>query len=656
MIKLKRYNQLRWGMMEVKKYYDMLYAHYGTKDKVLTELINLEAILNLPKGTEHYMSDVHGESEAFNYILRNGAGNIKEKIRELFGYRFSAKKTNQMALLIYYPEVGIETFTKDLSPSHKEDWYQATIVELVELIKYAATKYTRSKLRKALPAAFIYVIEELIYVDEGNKEKDSYYREIIERLIRLGQAGELIGGLCQTIQRLVVDHLHLVGDIFDRGPAADKVMDTLLGYHSLDIQWGNHDILWLGAYSGSAACLMTLLRIAARYNYLYELEAAYGLNLRPLFSLANRHYGDNPKFLPLKRKEGDGYEFESLEQLGQVHQALAILQFKLEGQIIKRRPDFGLDARLLLDKVASDRKTVRLDGMDHQLEGACFQTVDPACPYELTEEEAQVVGALLSSYQNSEKMGRHMGLLLEKGSMYLEYNGHLLFHGCIPVDEEGEFLSMDVQGTSYKGKGLLQALEAQIRLAAKYPSVRDDYATDLVWYTWLGEKSPLFGKDKMTTFERYFIADKSLHKERQNPYFTLREQENFCQKILAEFGIRWSGARIINGHTPVKAGKGESPIKANGKMIVIDGGMSKSYQKSTGIAGYTLLNNSYGFQLVTHQPFVSVKHLFETGEDRISVKRLLDRELSRTYIKNTTIGGALKEQAKDLENLLEMLG
>lgn len=630
--------------MENSKYYEALYAKYETKSNVLTELINLEAILNLPKGTEHYMSDIHGEAEAFEFILRNGAGNIKEKIRQLFRYRFSERKINKMALLIYYPEIGVEKFTEGMSPEQKDDWYQEVLVDLVALVKHSATKYTRSKVRKALPKSFIYVVEELIYVDNSNLEKDSYYQGILRKLIEMNQAKPLIIGLSKTIQRLVVDHLHLVGDIFDRGPAADKVMDILERHHSVDIQWGNHDILWLGAYSGSVACLLTLLRIAARYNYLYELEASYGLNLRSLFSFADATYGDNPQFRPIKREIGENYCYESLEQLERVHQALAIMQFKVEGEIIKRRPEFEMSHRQFLEQIPE------LD-----LVGACFQTVDKENPYALTQEEALVVEALLNSFQNSEKMQRHMKFLLRKGSMYLVYNKHLLFHGCIPVDENGDFLDFHLYGESYKGKALLDLFDYHIRQSAKNPACSDDFHTDMVWYAWSGRLSPLFGKDQMTTFERYFVADKTAHKEVKNPYYGLREEEWFCRKVLKEFGLNSPCSKIINGHTPVKVLKGETPVKANGKLIVIDGGLSKAYQKSTGIAGYTLLNNSYGFQLVTHQPFKSVEHLFTQESEHVSIKKVIDREVARTYIKDTTIGRRLKEQSHDLEGLLTYL-
>ena len=641
--------------MNDSKFYQTLYTHFKTKNNVLTELINIEAILNLPKGTEHYMSDIHGEACAFEHILRSGAGNVKEKIRERFGIDLNEQEINEMALLIYYPEEGIFKFTTALTPQQKQDWYQKTIVSLIELTKYCSAKYTRSKLRKALSEKFVYVIEELIYNDATLNEKDNYYRALIDKLIELKQAKDLIISLSKTIHRLVVDHLHIVGDIFDRGPSADKVMDILLNHHSVDIQWGNHDILWLGAYSGSKACLMTLLRIAARYNYLYEIEQAYGLNLRPLFLFADHTYEPNERFRPAKREKGANYCFESMEELEKVHQALTIIQLKLEGQIIKRQPDFEMDDRLLLEFIDQDKNQIAIDENWYELTGSCFQTVDAEDPYRLTDKEEQVVASIMQSFQHSEKMKRHMDFLLKKGSMYLVYNQHLLFHGCIPLTETGDFLPLVLNGRNYAGKALLDQMAYHIRESAKHPEISDDLCTDMVWYAWGGKKSPLFGKNKLTTFERYFIADEKTHIEEQNPYYRLREQEAICVKILKSFGLTAPHSHIINGHTPIKVRKGESPVKANGKLVVIDGGMSKAYQKSTGIGGYTLLNNSYGFRIVTHQPFISVTHLFETLEDNITLKSVIDKELERVFIKDTTVGEVLKEQSKDLERLLAYL-
>jgi len=638
--------------MKDSKYYDLLFSQFKTKSNVLTELINLEAILNLPKGTEHYMSDIHGEAEAFKHILRSGAGNVKEKVRDLFGRQWNSQQIIRMSLLIYYPEKGIEEMLSQLSEDQHHAWYQQTIISLVELVKYCGAKYTHSKLRKTFPPNYVYIIEELIYNDATLNEKKNFYHAIIKKQIELNQAQALIIGLARMIQRLVVDHLHIVGDIFDRGSEPDQVMDILVEYHSLDIQWGNHDILWLGAYCGSKACLATLLRIASRYDYLYKIEQAYALNLRPLFLFADHVYERNAVFAPKRSNTGRKDDEESLAELEKVHQALTIIQFKLEGQIIKRRPEFEMEDHLLLEKIDVANNRIFLDDTWYDLEGSCFQTVDINDPYRLTDKEEQLLDVLMKSFQNCEKMQRHMKLLLRKGSMYLVYNQHLLFHGCIPLTKEGEFLPLTLNGESFEGKALLDQLEYHIRESAKHPKIEDDLHTDIIWYTWGGKKSPLFGKDKMTTFERYFIADKEKHIEEQNPYYILREQEETCRKILNAFGLEDEHSCIINGHTPVKVCKGETPVKAGGKLIVIDGGLSKAYQKSTGIGGYTLLNNSYGFQIVTHQPFISVDHLFETMEDNISLKSIIDKQSDRIYIKDTTIGEKLKEQSYDLEQLL----
>lgn len=638
--------------MKDSKYYDLLFSQFKTKSNVLSELVNLEAILHLPKGTEHYMSDIHGEAEAFKHILKSGAGNIKEKINDLFGSHMNSQEIIHLSLLIYYPEKGMKEILSQLKQSEYDCWYQQTIISLIELTKYCAAKYTRSKLRKALPQNFVYIIEELIYNDATLNEKKNYYHAIIKKQIELNQAQGLIISLAHTIQRLVVDHLHIVGDIFDRGSDPDQVMDILIDYHSLDIQWGNHDILWLGANCGSKACLATLLRIAARYGYLDKIEQAYGLNLRSLFSFAEQVYERNAIFTPKQNKDTAELADENLVELEKVHQALAIIAFKLEGQIIRRRPEFEMDNRLLLEKIDYTNQRVLLDQQWHQLRGSCFQIVDINNPYQLTEKEEQVLDVIMNSFLHSEKMQRHMKLLLRKGSMYLIYNQHLLFHGCIPLTSNGEFLPLLLNGETFKGRALLDYLEYHIRQSACSPQITDDFHTDLLWYVWSGKKSPLFGKEKMTTFERYFILDKETHQENKNPYYRLREEEDVCLKILKEFGLQSKKSSIINGHTPVKVCKGETPVKANGKSIVIDGGMSKAYQESTGIAGYTLLNNSFGFQIVTHQPFISVEHLFQTNEDNISVKRVIDQKLERTYIKDTTIGTKLKEQSHDLEQLL----
>lgn len=636
--------------MNAKNYYELLYKEFQNKEDIYTELINLEAILNLPKGTEHYISDLHGEAAAFAHTLKNGAGNIREKLFLLFDGRKKPEYLEQLALFIYYPKESLARET-DLSTS----WYTMRLGELIEFTKFCANKYSRSKLRKALPQSFSYLLEELIYRTDEEENKEQYDKAIINKLIQLGQMDQLLISLCQTIQRLVVDHLHVVGDIFDRGAKADQVMDLLMAHHSVDIQWGNHDIIWLGAFAGSGVCLMNLLRIAARYNYLYEIEDSYGLNLRPLFTYGEKHYQENPVFRPGIR-QSKAYDFEDIQTLEKVHQALTILQFKLEGQLIKRRPDLQLDNRLLLEQVDFKNNRVEIDGQWYPLSNTCFQTIDSTHPYDLTEEEERVVKTLLSSFQSSEKMSKHMNFLAQKGSMYLRYNGQLLFHGCLPLTAYGEFQPVKIQNHCYAGKELLDVMEHILRQGLQNPQSHIDFATDFYWYAWCGRFSPLFGKDKMTTFERYFIKDAATHHEIKNPYYKLRNKKEICEMILETFGLTHDNAHIINGHTPVKVEAGESPIKAEGKLFVIDGGLSKAYQKTTGIAGYTLLYNSIGFQIVTHQPFTSVADVLTRQKEDLSVKHVVNKIENKTLIRDTTVGRRLLGQINDLEHLLEYLG
>lgn len=641
--------------MDKNKYLDLLKENFGTSEAIYTELINLEAIQNLPKGTELYLSDVHGADEAFDHILRTGAGNVREKIGNYFGSQWfdeqwTEEEMDRFSLLISYPEYALTNST--FSPDKNTEWYMQTIIDLIEFMKFCAVKYTRSKLRKSLSEEYTYIIEELLYTDLSQGEKDLYYHNILHRLVSLGQAEEFIIKLCTVIQRLVIDHLHLVGDIFDRSSGESKIMERLQAHHSADVQWGNHDLLWMGAMFGSEANLMTLLRIAARYGYLFALEQTYGLNLRPLFLYAEENYEVNEAFRPKMMENSNTFKEESEELLSKVHQALSIIQFKLEGQIIKRRPEFYMNDRLLFERIQFNKKTIEIEGEVYPLKHFPYDQVDPEDPYTLCPEEAHIVQTLLESFQNSEKLIRSMDFLLEKGSMYLIYNDQLLYHGCIPLNENGEFESFSFEGQSLSGKAMLDKYEEYVRLAAKDPFTTEDYATDILWYAWTGPTSPLFGRDKMTTFERYYIEDKTTHEESRNPYFELRQDSHTMKTILQEFGLSDDTSKVINGHTPVKVKKGEDPVKADGHLIVIDGGMSEAYQKSTGIAGYSLINNSYGFQIVTHQPFDSVEKLFERRRDDTSLKHVIDGKLDRKLIKDTTIGSILQEQINDLQELL----
>ncbi|MDO5375510.1 MAG: fructose-1,6-bisphosphatase [Staphylococcus rostri] len=635
-----------------RQYLDLLAEKYDSEEKVATELISLASILELPKGTEHFVSDLHGEYHAFQHVLRNGSGNIKSKIHDIFDERLSEDDINELIALVYYPEDKIKLIKSNFdSKEARNQWYEDTIQQLLELVTHTSSKYTRSKLRKALPSQYVFIIEELLYKSNRYNNKNDYYSTIIRQVIDLNQADKLITGLANTIQRLVVDHLHVVGDIYDRGPHPDKIIDTLIDYHSVDIQWGNHDALWMGAYSGSKVCLANLLRICARYDNLDIIEDAYGINLRPLLTLAEKYYDDNRAFRPKKHPEKTPSASEQL-QITKIHQAIAMIQFKLEGPIIKRRPEFDMDSRLLLDKVNYREQTLEINGTVYPLENTCFKTVDPRNPTALLEEEQEVIDRLLIAFQESEKLRRHIDFLMKKGNLYLRYNGNLLIHGCIPVDETGKMEGMMIDGQYASGRALVDQFEAHVRHAYEHLDEQDDISTDLVWYLWTGKYSSLFGKRAMTTFERYFIKDKTTHKEEKNPYYHLREQESHVKYMLQEFDMDPEQGRIINGHTPVKERDGEDPIKANGKMLVIDGGFSKAYQSTTGIAGYTLLYNSFGMQLVAHQEFNSKENVLKTGEDELSIRRVVDEELERKLIKDTNKGIELQKEIDMLKELM----
>lgn len=630
----------------MEQYKRILLEKFDSRQKVITELTNLEAILNLPKGTELYISDIHGEFAAFDYILRSCAGILNEKINDCFAASLTQEEKNTLSALVSYPERVLEQVNKE------KEWYKSTISRLLTLLSFVAAKYSRSKLRKALPQEYAYIIEELIYSDLTLADKHSYFQTILSYLIELREADPFILGIASSIRRLLIDHLHVVGDIFDRGVGSAQVMDELLDFHSLDIQWGNHDIIWMGAYFGSEACLLNVLRIAARYGYLWDIEKAYGLNIRSLTLFADKTYKANPKFRPILGTRAEEFTAEEILQLEKVHQALAILQFKVETQLMKRRPEFQMDNQILLDKIDYWKNSITIDGNSYSLQNTCFQTIDRANPSELSIEEKQIVDSMLASFQGSPKMAKHMELLMKKGSMYKVYNHHLLFHGCIPLKPSGEFQPLVLHQAQYVGKELLDFFEYHIRLAAKNKEVGDDLSTDLVWYCWRGPLSPLFGKDKMTTFERYFIEEAETHKEVENEYFSYRNSKKICQIILEEFGLETDLSRIVNGHTPVKTGKGESPIRGEGLLFVIDGGLCEAYQKKTGTAGYSLLNNSYGFQLVTHQPFQDIQKVVDSPFEQTSLKKVIEDLEDRTLIQSTTIGQNLLEQQQELIQLL----
>ena len=638
-----------------QKYLDLLSQKFDSAEKLATEIINLESILELPKGTEHFVSDLHGEYESFQHVLRNGSGNVRAKINDIFKDKLSQQEINDLAALVYYPEEKLKLVKNNFdSIGTLNIWYITTIQRLIDLITYCSSKYTRSKLRKALPEQYVYIIEELLYKSNEFHNKKPYYETLVNQIIELEQSDDLIIGLSYTVQRLVVDHLHVVGDIYDRGPKPDKIMDTLINYHSVDIQWGNHDVLWIGAYAGSKVCLANLLRICARYDNLDIIEDAYGINLRPLLTLAEKYYdAENPAFKPKKRPDKDVSLTKREEsQITKIHQAIAMIQFKLEMPIIKRRPSFEMEERLVLEKIDYDNNEITIYGKTYPLKDTCFQTVDPNNPAELLAEEKEVMDKLLLSFQQSEKLRRHMSFLMRKGKLYLPYNGNLLIHGCIPVNENGEMESFEIKGERLSGRDLLDVFEYHVRRAFDHKESTEDISTDLVWYLWTGKYSSLFGKRAMTTFERYFIEDKASHNEEKNPYYYLREDVDMIRKMLKDFGLNPDEGRIINGHTPVKEIDGEDPIKADGKMLVIDGGFSKAYQSTTGIAGYTLLYNSFGMQLVAHKEFNRKEKVLSMGADELSVKRVVDEELQRKKIRDTNIGKQLQDQIDILKILM----
>jgi len=587
-------------------YLKMLARQYPTVQAASTEIINLQAILNLPKGTEHFVSDVHGEYEAFLHILNSASGVVREKLDDLFAATVSKAERDQLATLIYYPKEKLEEIQRE-TPDMRE-WYRITFHRLIEICRLVSSKYTRSKVRKAMPREYAYIIDEMLHTHYEDNDKRDYYENIISTIIDIGRASNFLVQLCELIKRLAVDHLHVVGDIFDRGPRADIILDSLLDYHSVDIQWGNHDVLWMGAASGSRTLVATVLANSLRYNNLEVIETGYGISLRPLSVFANEVYRDTDvsRFsVKLTGEEAERYTEKDKLLSARMYKAVTMILFKLEGQKILRNPDFGMADRLLLDKIDYESRTVTVDGRAYPMLDTDFPTVNPADPYALTPEEEILIHQLTLSFLHSEKLQRHVRFLYSKGSLYKIFNGNLLFHGCIPMDEKGNFRSYTFTEGSYSGKAMLDYIN-KIASRAYYGGCSKEKrqcAIDFMWYLWCGQDSPLYGKDKMTAFEHYFIEDKSTYKETYDPYYRLNNQVEICDKILREFGLDPTHGHIINGHVPVKKIDGDSPIKAGGKLFVIDGGISKAYQSRTGIAGYTLIYDSHSLRLAEHLPF-----------------------------------------------------
>lgn len=637
---------------EELRYLQRLAELYPTIGKASTEIINLQSILNLPKGTEHFMSDLHGAYEAFSHVLRNGSGAVRKKIDDVFGHTLSNHDKRDLATLIYYPREKIRLVKK--TEDDMENWYKITLYRLIEVCKTTASKYTRSKVRKALPHDYAYVIEELITEKAEVLDKEAYYNSIVNTIIEIRRAENFIIALAELIQRLVVDHLHILGDIFDRGPGPHFIMDRLMEYHSLDIQWGNHDVVWMGAAVGQGACIATVLRNSIRYDNLDILEDGYGINLLPLATFALETYKDDPCHT-FEIKGSSDYNVLEKELSRKMHKAVSIIQFKLEGQLLMKRKEFQMEDRCLLHRIDPDKGTITMpDGIEYPLKDMNFPTVDWEHPYELTEGEHGVMERLETAFRNCEKLQNHMRFLLDRGGLYKIYNNNLLFHGCIPLNEDGSLKEIEVYGEKYKGRALYDALESYVRRAffAVDPEEQEQ-GRDILWYIWASPNSPLFGKDKMTTFERYFIEDKETHKEKKGAYYRLLENEEVVDRMLKEFGLDPLKSHIINGHVPVHQSEGESPVKCGGKIIVIDGGLCTAYQKVTGIAGYTLIYNSYGLFLAAHEPFTSAEEAVSKGKDIVSSQMAVHYSSKRRLVGDTDNGRALRERIQELESLLD---
>lgn len=649
---MKKYDLSTNEISDNLRYLELLSKQYPTINEASTEIINLQAILNLPKGTEHFLTDIHGEYEPFIHVLKNASGVIKRKIEDLFGNSLMQSEKKSLATLIYYPEQKLEIVLKQ--EENIDDWYKINLYRLIEICRYVSSKYTRSKVRKALPKDFTYIIEELLHEQPKGIDKYEYYEQIIRTIIDTDRSKEFIVALSKLIQRLVIDRLHILGDIFDRGPGADIIMDTLVEYHSVDIQWGNHDILWMGAACGSDVCIANVIKNSLKYANLDTLENGYGINLLPLATFSMDFYKDHPCNIFLPKMDCDKkYSINEINLIAQMHKAIAIILFKLEGQVILRHPEFNMNHRLLLNKINYAEGTINLNGKTHKLKDSFFPTIDPKNPYELTYDEKELIDKLKTSFINSDKYNKHVRFLYSNGSLYLKFNSNLLYHGFIPLNEDGSFKNVKIADKEYNGKELLDKLDMLAR-EAYFSKGKDDSDNkeDIMWYLWCGASSPLFGKDRMTIFEQYFIEEKETHYEKKDPYFSLRDNEDICKKILKEFGLSSPESHIINGHMPVEEKNGESPIKANGTLLVIDGGFSKAYQPKTGLAGYTLIYNSFGLQLVSHQPFESTEAAIKEETDILSTTLLLEQVVNRKRVEDTDVGVTLKQQIDDLKMLL----
>ena len=642
------------SVLEDLRYLQLLARNFPTIADASTEIINLEAILNLPKGTEHFLSDIHGEDQAFSHVLKNASGAVKRKVNEIFTNSLRESEKKELCTLIYYPAEKLELIKskeKDL-----EDWYQVTLNQLVKVCRNVSSKYTRSKVRKALPTEFSYTIQELLHESSIEPNKSAYVDQIINTIITTGRADDFIIALCNLIQRLTIDLLHIVGDIYDRGPGAHIILDTLCQYHNFDIQWGNHDVLWMGAAAGNLGCIANVIRMCLRFGNMATLEDGYGINLLPLATFAMDTYNDDPAviFRPKTKFSDSVYDEKTMRLMSQMLKAITVIQFKLEGEIIRRRPEFGMDDRLLLHHIDLKKGTIRLGTTDYPLRDTYLPTLDMRDPYRLSVEEEELIYKLKHSFESSEKLKKHMRCLFTHGAMYQVCNSNLLFHASIPMNPDGSFKQIKIQNNYYAGRALMDRVDQLVRTAYFQTGSQEEceFAHDFIWYLWCGPDSPLFDKSRMATFERCFLEAPETHEEEKGAYYTLRNEEAICDQILDEFEVTGPHRHIINGHVPVRSIRGENPIKANGKMIVIDGGFSKPYHPQTGIAGYTLVYHSRGFQLVQHEPFESAAKAIAEGLDIKSTTIVVELSSHRQLVRDTDKGRDLQAQISDLQKLL----
>lgn len=643
------------SVKEDLRYLRLLSRDFPTISRVTREIINLEAILHLPKSTEHFLADLHGENEAFQHVLRNASGNIKRKVNELFGNSLREREKKDLCTLIYYPEQKLELVKQN--DKNLSDFYQTTLNQLITVCRSVSSKYTRSKVRKSLPEEYAYIIEELLHESTDDYNKQAYYNIIIQTIIGTGRADHFIIAICYLIQRLSIDRLHILGDIYDRGPGAHLIMDTLCDYHNWDIQWGNHDVLWMGAAAGNKCCIATVLRLSLRYANTQTLEEGYGINMVPLATFAMETYADDPCdiYMPHVQEDRPGLTEKTLRLISQMHKAITVIQFKLEGQLYQAYPEWEMTERCLLEHIDKAKGTIHLQGKEYLLNDPLWPTLDSENPYQLTAEETELIDRLQHSFMISERLKRHVKSLLHHGGMYSVCNSNLLFHASVPLNEDGTLRQVMVGDTLVAGRELMQRVEQVVRTPFDISADEDErkWACDYFWYIWSGPNSPLFDKSKMATFERYFIADKETHNEEKGWFYKLRVSEEVCDRILDEFGVGGKHRHIINGHVPVRASKGENPIKANGKLMVIDGGFAKAYHSKTGIAGYTLVYHSRGFELVQHAPFMSTEQAILKGTDIKSTTQIVEMMGHRAMVRDTDIGMSLREQIADLERLLK---